>query len=215
MTGFAILIIIFLSLIESFAKTVAKPPTRAEELHGKQIERLTIQMKRGNNPFAINVGFLVKAEAGFQREFEFDLSEVLLPPDLQLSNLLGKAIIGRTPQGLISEVAVSAQTAAECSRCLIPLTQGIATEFTELFAFDERNTTDSQLLLPKNHQIDFAPIIREYLILDMPLTSLCKSDCLGLCPECGVNRNDEDCGHVQESFDPRFDVLKDFFNKQD
>ena len=172
-------------------------------------------MKRGSNPFTINVGFLVKAEPGFEREFEFELPEVFLPPDTQLQNLRGKATIGRTPQGLISDVAVSAQTPSECARCLTPLNQGIATEFTELFALDERSMTDSQLLLPKNHQIDFAPLIREYLILDMPISPLCKTECLGLCPECGINRNEEDCGHVQESIDPRFDALKDFLDQQD
>ncbi len=172
-------------------------------------------MKKASNPFLVNVGFLVKADAGSQREFEFELPEVFLPPDMQLKDLGGSAILGRTPQGIIANVHVSAQTPTECARCLEPITQGIATQFTELYAFDERSTTDSQLLLPKNHQIDFAPIIREYLILDMPITPLCKSDCLGLCPECGANRNEEDCGHVQESFDPRFEALKDLFEKKD
>ena len=46
--------------------------------------RLVIPMTKASNPFLINVGFLVKAEAGFQREFEFELPEVFLPPEMQL-----------------------------------------------------------------------------------------------------------------------------------
>ena len=171
-------------------------------------------MSKAINPLKINVGFIVKAAVGYQRRFEFDLPELFLPPDIQLSDLRGSAEFGRTPQGLVAEIAISARTPSECARCLDAIELGIATEFTELYAFDERSMTDSQLLLPKNHQVDLAPLIREYLILDMPINPLCKADCKGLCTVCGINRNHEDCEH-QPPIDPRLASLKDLIDPED
>ena len=172
-------------------------------------------MTKANNPLIINVGFVVKAEAGFEREFEFDLPELFIPPETNLVNVLGKAYIGRTPQGLVARIEMSAQTTGECSRCLDLTEIRVATEFTELYAFNERSLTDSQLLLPKNHQIDLAPLIREYLILDMPLSTLCKINCKGLCAVCGVNHNHEDCEHLNSSTNTPFSNLRDLFDAED
>lgn len=41
--------------------------------------------------------------------------------------------------------------------------------------------------------VDLAPIMREYIILAVPLRILCKDDCLGLCPQCGTDRNVAAC----------------------
>jgi uncharacterized protein len=161
------------------------------------------------NPLLINVGFLVKADPGYDRTIEFDIPQMVLPPDLTVDDLRGAARFGRTPQGLVTEVSLSGRTKAECARCLDEFELPLATEFTELYAFDERSMTDSQLLVPANHQIDLAPLGREYLLLDMPITPLCRPDCKGLCPVCGINRNREHCEHEQTFIDPRFSILKD------
>jgi uncharacterized protein len=167
------------------------------------------------NPLQINVGFIVNAEAGFHRTFEFDVPQLYLPPDLELSDLRGTARFSHTPQGLVAEVFLSAHTPVECARCLKEVDQAIATQFTELYANDERSTTESQLLLPADRQIDLAPLVREYLLLDLPLVPLCKADCKGLCVVCGADRNTEDCGHDQHPLDPRLSPLKDLLDPQD
>ncbi len=172
-------------------------------------------MTTRNNPLRINVGFLVAAEAGYSRTIEFEVDELVVPPDLTLSGLRGAAHFGRTPQGLVVDVQLSAYTPAECARCLEAFDQAVATEFTELYAFDERSVSESQLLLPANHQIDLAPLAREYLILDMPVAPLCRPDCRGLCPVCGINRNNEHCEHEQQPGDPRFSVLKDLLDPKE
>lgn len=110
------------------------------------------------NPLRINVGFLVKAEVGYTRTIEFDEAEMVLPPDLTVYDLRGAATFGRTPQGLVAEVALSGRTTVECVRCLEEFDQAIATQFTDLYAFDERSVTESQLLVPADHHIDLAPL---------------------------------------------------------
>ncbi len=62
--------------------------------------------------------------------------------------------------------------------------------------------------LPVDGAIDLTPIIRDYATLDIPIRQLCSEDCKGLCPVCGMNRNQEDCGHRQVSIDPRMAELQ-------
>jgi uncharacterized protein len=57
--------------------------------------------------------------------------------------------------------------------------------------------------------VDLLPIVREQIILGIPISPRCRDNCLGLCPTCGQNRNERDCGHKAETLeDPRFAALK-------
>ncbi len=58
--------------------------------------------------------------------------------------------------------------------------------------------------------IDLAPLVRDAVVLELPMAPLCKDDCAGLCIHCGANRNEGDCGCVAPR-DPRWanlDVLR-------
>ena len=58
-------------------------------------------------------------------------------------------------------------------------------------------------------RIELENVLREALILAVPMTALCKEDCKGLCVSCGADRNLTDCGHSQALPDPRLALLKD------
>ncbi|HEY7955210.1 MAG TPA: DUF177 domain-containing protein, partial [Polyangia bacterium] len=47
------------------------------------------------------------------------------------------------------------------------------------------------------HTLDLQPMVREQLILSVPMSPRCREDCKGLCAECGQDRNLRDCGHAQ------------------
>ena len=57
-------------------------------------------------------------------------------------------------------------------------------------------------------QIDLSRAVREQVLLALPPSPVCDEDCKGLCIECGENLNDRDCGHRQETTDPRWQALK-------
>ncbi len=58
--------------------------------------------------------------------------------------------------------------------------------------------------------IDLEPVLRDAAMLDLPFIPLCREDCAGLCPTCGVNLNDDpDHGHG-EAIDPRWADLADW-----
>ena len=165
-------------------------------------------MSNPQSPFLLNVGFIVSQSAGFSREFTFDLAQVFLPPDLPLQNLLGICKVTRTPQGILVQAKMQAELTLECARCLTDYPQPLNVEFTELYAFSPRFVTDSELLMPESGRIDLEPLIREYMLLEIPINPQCRPDCAGLCPVCGENLNENPHTHDEEPGDPRLSALK-------
>ena len=57
--------------------------------------------------------------------------------------------------------------------------------------------------------IDLDPIVREQVLLALPMGVVCREDCQGLCAQCGQNLNEKKCGCEQRVIDPRLAALKD------
>jgi uncharacterized protein len=55
--------------------------------------------------------------------------------------------------------------------------------------------------------VDLEPVVREAVMLELPIAPVCREDCKGLCPTCGVNRNDTSCNCDNEVKDPRWSAL--------
>lgn len=160
------------------------------------------------HPLRINVGFLISAPIGTNHAFDFDYETIRLGDDLTLREFVGTSRFSRTPQGLVLQSNFQAETDFECVRCLDQFTQALKWSLTELYAFDRRNMTEFGLLVPDDGQIDLEPLLREYALLEFPISPVCKPDCKGLCPVCGENLNKADCGHRPEVDSP-FLALKD------
>ena len=170
-------------------------------------------MSDPHSPLRLNVGFVVAQSAGFSRDIPFDLPQINIPPDLRLSGLTGVARITRTPQGILLQVDFQTSISLECVRCLTSFQQTLNIDFTELYAFSQRFVTDSGLLMPETGIIDLAPVLREYILLEIPISPLCRPDCKGLCPICGNNLNEGTCNHEEDSVDPRLASLKALLDK--
>jgi len=163
-------------------------------------------------PFRLNVGFIVHEEVGFNREFPFAFDEILLE-DVTLRAFEGQAVIGRTPQGLIVQAHFEALTTLECVRCLASFDYRVRLDMTEMYAFNKKSVSESGLLLPEDAHIDLQPLIREYALLALPISPICKPDCKGLCPLCGENLNQNDCGHQPVTSESPFSALKDLLGE--
>jgi len=169
-------------------------------------------MTNPRKPFRINVGFIIHEEVGYSHEIPFEIEKIKLD-DLELKNLVGKVDIGRTPQGLVVQGSFEADTILECVRCLQEFTYPLDWEFTELFAFTKKSVSESELLVPEDAQLDLAPLIREYALLEIPIKSLHDPDCKGLCIECGQDLNISDCGHSQDRDDSPFAKIRDLLDE--
>ena len=165
-------------------------------------------MPNPRKPFRINVGFIIHEETGYSHEIAFELDKIKLD-DLELQNLTGSVIIGRTPQGLIVQGKFSADTKLECVRCLREFSFSLNWDITDLYAFNRKSVSESELLVPDDAHIDLAPLIREYALLEIPIKPLHDPECKGLCIECGQDLNIRDCGHRQDLDDSPFAKLKD------
>ena len=170
-------------------------------------------MSDPHSPLRLNVGFVVAQTAGFSRDFPFDFPQINIPPDLHLKSLAGAIRATRTPQGILLQVGFHSSVELECVRCLTSFDQTLKIDFTELYAFTQRYVTDSGLIMPETGIIDLTPVLREYILLEIPISPLCKPDCKGLCPICGNNLNEVTCHHEDDSGDPRLASLKSLLDK--
>ena len=150
------------------------------------------------DPLRLNVGFIIHQTVGYSREFPFEFPSILVPPDTRLSDLNGLARVTRTAQGLLVQLKMQATAPAECVRCLNEFPQPLEIDATDLYAFTPNSVTESGLILPENGKIDLSPVVRDEMLLAMPIGPLCRPDCKGLCPICGENLNQTTCPHVQE-----------------
>jgi uncharacterized protein len=156
----------------------------------------------------LNVGLLINQPIGSSRDFNFDYPKMKLGDDLSLREFTGTACLNRTPQGLLLQADFTGDTDLECVRCLHSFDQPLKWSLTELYAFDKRSVTDSGLILPEDGHIDLEPLMREYALLEVPISPVCKPDCKGLCPVCGEDLNKADCGHAGSGSDSPFAALK-------
>ncbi|RAL26141.1 YceD family protein [Thermoflavimicrobium daqui] len=105
-----------------------------------------------------------------------------------------------------------------CSRCLTELVLPIEADWAELFTDVEymaRETDDQEVFLIKEQTIDLLPFIREALLLQIPLAPICREDCKGICPQCGVDKNIEDCGCDTTRIDPRLAKLQELLKRNE
>lgn len=88
-------------------------------------------------------------------------------------------------------------------------------DFSETFALSDdpilQDDEDSDILPLEGDEIELDSLLQEDFLLAMPTFPLCEEDCKGLCPTCGVNRNEVACSCKNERVDPRLAGLADFF----
>lgn len=100
-----------------------------------------------------------------------------------------------------------------CSRCLTPHATDRVVEVVELFTDPARAEPDDEPdpgyeMLDNRTAIDLSTLVRDALLIDLPLRVLCSPDCAGLCATCGADLNVAPCGHgAAGDLDPRWAAL--------
>ena len=94
-----------------------------------------------------------------------------------------------------------------CARCLDEIDDQVEVDLQELYCYPGKELDDAEALHIEGELIDLEPVLRDAAVLDLPFIPLCREDCAGLCPTCGVNLNDDpDHGHG-EAINPRWAEL--------
>lgn len=101
-----------------------------------------------------------------------------------------------------------------CSRCLRGVPIGVEEEIAILFrpGLTEAEAEDAEVyrLPERGDELDLTEAIREHLVLSVPQYAICSEACRGLCPRCGANLNETDCGCEAGEEDPRWAALRKF-----
>ena len=161
-----------------------------------------------------NVAQLLKELIGGTRTYD-----VLVPvshEDAELAHaepLAGHLTMLRTNRGILVEGTLNGSIVVECSRCLkgvaTPVTLNLEEEFVPTIdvvkgTFLQVEVDDTAILIDEHHILDIAEVVRQALLLEIPMHLLCKPDCLGLCPTCGQDLNAGPCGCLPADADPRW-----------
>ena len=111
-----------------------------------------------------------------------------------------------------------------CDRCLVLFETEVRENLDLLYlpqsknvaraGEDDRGLGENELLVSfyRDDQLDLSHIAWEQIVLALPMKPLCKPDCKGLCPDCGVNRNVASCSCVRDDTDSRWQALSDLLD---
>ena len=109
-------------------------------------------------------------------------------------------------EGVLVTAKAVAPVAGECARCLEPVSDTIEVRCRELFSYEQgAGDADEEGYSLEGDLLDLEPVLRDALVLALPLAPLCRQDCPGLCVECGVLLAQAGPEHGHESaIDPRW-----------
>lgn len=118
-------------------------------------------------------------------------------------------------EGVLVTGSVIGTATGECGRCLSDFSQPLDVEFVELFAYPnsttEETTDPDEIPRLIGDHLDLEPVVRDAVVLSLPLTPLCRPDCGGLCPDCGERFDDLPEAHTHVQPDPRWAALAERF----
>lgn len=105
-----------------------------------------------------------------------------------------------------------------CARCLEPVSQDISWSFDLLYrplstdkGKDEVSITEAETEIGyyQDEGLELDDVLREQVLLAVPIKVVCRTECKGLCPQCGQNLNEGVCGCQENPANPRWNALKD------
>ncbi|MCC9307033.1 DUF177 domain-containing protein [Kitasatospora sp. RB6PN24] len=123
-------------------------------------------------------------------------------------------------EGVLVTGTAEAEVTGECVRCLEPVEDELDVDFQELYYYpetdergratsqdDESDEDEEETYRLEGDFFDLEPVLRDAVVLALPLQPVCREDCLGLCSECGALLN-EDPDHHHDAVDPRWAALQ-------
>ena len=126
----------------------------------------------------------------------------------------------RGPKDVVADIRLRGQFAGKfqvpCARCVEPVEIPLAAEFDLIFRpagadseAPERSITapETEIGYYQQDSLLLEDVLREQVLLSLPVKTLCKPDCKGLCPRCGQNRNLQVCSCEAGPADPRWEAL--------
>lgn len=148
---------------------------------------------------------MMRPEVGAAMDLAIDeVNQVL--GDLKVDYVRGKLRLTRANKRILAKGQLETIVQAECVRCLTEFQLPLTLQFEELFAFSA--AADPVYFVDEGGWLSLRQPVREQILLAMPIQTLCRPDCKGLCSQCGANLNDGPCNCETDDTDPRLAALK-------
>jgi uncharacterized protein len=161
--------------------------------------------------FRINISNL--SEGIHEHVFETEPSKIGLDERFR-SMVKVKARLDKSVRQILLQAKMWAEGAFICDRCLDNFIWKMDKKYSMVYIQGDRSMIESkkedefQVLSADTNYIDLDEDVRQYILLAIPQKLLCREECLGICPTCGVNRNNESCTCEVHVTDSRWDALK-------
>jgi uncharacterized protein len=114
-------------------------------------------------------------------------------------------------EGVYVSGTATAPLEGECGRCLRPIDDTLVVNIAELYAYENSTTMETteedEVGRVQDDLIDLEPVLRDAVVLALPVNPVCRQDCPGLCPECGASWDDLPADHSHQQDDPRWAAL--------
>ena len=151
-------------------------------------------------------------------DFAFSVDEIILKEEVHVSTKIKKI-----SKKILVEGNIKTQLELECSRCLEHFPSSIDENFQVIFEPSSPNVNEEEVELKKEDLniefykegiIDLTEVVREQILLSIPMIPICKENCQGLCPYCGENLNHKKCSCEKKTIDPRWSKLQNLIFKK-
>jgi uncharacterized protein len=148
------------------------------------------------------------------KDLGLELIQVAETSELELD-----LVLTSVSEGVYVNGRVRGSLTGECGRCLGEIDQSFGVSIAELFAYPdsttEETTDEDEVSRMQGNLLDLEPVVRDAVVLMLPTNPLCRPDCPGLCPECGVHFDDLPADHSHEEVDPRWAALRNLTNQEE
>ena len=118
-------------------------------------------------------------------------------------------------EGVLVTGEADVPVVGSCARCLEPIEDTLELDLQELFAYEgsttEATSEEDEVRRVEGDFLDLAPMVRDAVVLALPLAPVCTEDCRGLCVDCGQRLDDLPPDHTHEVLDPRWAGLAERF----
>jgi uncharacterized metal-binding protein YceD (DUF177 family) len=111
-------------------------------------------------------------------------------------------------EGVLVSGDLEVPVQGQCARCLEPVEDTLELDVQELYAYPgsttEATSEEDEVRLVEGERIDLEPMVRDTVVLALPIAPTCTEDCAGLCSGCGQRLDDLPADHSHELLDPRW-----------
>jgi uncharacterized protein len=162
----------------------------------------------------IKISNLSNGEHSFVFEDKVDVLDLVKPFYGKYKSIVA---LNKLHDQLIISVSSDFKVKYQCDRCGCDFKSTLKSDYKMVYLMNEKpEETDSinvSYLSRDADKIDLKNDVREFALLSVPMKTLCKDDCKGLCSKCGTDLNKEQCKCTNEEIDPRWKPLMELKNK--